>query len=498
MHVATVDRLSLNRPDLFRFEAYVAGRWVGGELRIDVANPATGELLGSVPDLGADAAEQAVTAAQEALPAWRALSAKERSAALSEWHRLIVENAEDLARIMTAEQGKPLAESRGEIAYAAGFVEWYAEEAKRAYGSVIPGNLANRRILVTEAPVGVVGAITPWNFPAAMITRKAGPALAAGCTMVVKPSELTPFSALALAVLAEEAGIPPGVLSIVTGAAAPIGDVLTLDPRVRKFTFTGSTAVGKLLAAKCAGTVKRVSLELGGNAPFIVFDDADLNTAVRGVMASKFRNAGQTCVCANRIYVQTGIHDAFAAELARAAAALKVGDGLAPGSEQGPLINAQAVTKVSEHIADALGRGARVLTGGAPTGVATFFEPTVLIDVPLTARMCREETFGPVAGLIRFETETEVIASANDTPAGLAAYIYSRDLDRTWRVSEGLEYGMVGVNTGIISTEVAPFGGVKESGLGREGSALGLREYLEPKTITIEVSPEAAVPVVTA
>jgi succinate-semialdehyde dehydrogenase/glutarate-semialdehyde dehydrogenase len=399
-----------------------------------------------------------------------------------------MEARSDLARLLTAEQGKPLAEAEGEIVYAAAFIEWFAEEARRAYGDVIPGHQADRRLLVLKQPVGVVAAITPWNFPAAMVTRKVAPALAAGCTVVLKPSELTPFTALALAVLADEAGVPAGVFNVVTGAPAPIGEVLTGSPDVAKFTFTGSTAVGKRLAAACMSTVKRVSLELGGNAPFIVFDDADLEAAAEGLLASKFRNTGQTCVCANRIYVQAGIHDAFAAALAARVSALRVGDGLAGPTDQGPLINAAALDKVERHVADALAGGARVLAGALRLpGEGSFYAPTVLTDVAPGALINREETFGPVAGLVRFTTEAEVLALANDTRAGLAAYVYTRDLSRSWRLSEGLEAGMVGLNTGLISTEVAPFGGVKESGLGREGSRYGLDEFLESKTVCLAV-----------
>jgi len=394
----------------------------------------------------------------------------------------------DLARLMTAEQGKPLAEAMGEIAYAGSFLEWFGEEAKRAYGDVIPSPASDRRITVLKQPVGVVGAITPWNFPTAMITRKVGPGIAAGCTVVLKPSELTPYSALALAVLAEEAGLPPGVLNIVTGDAEPIGRVLTEDPRIAKFTFTGSTPVGKKLAAQCAGTVKRVSLELGGNAPFLVFDDADIEAAVAGAIISKFRNTGQTCVCANRIYVQDGVYDQFARLLAEKAGALAVGDGLAGVTQQGPLINERALQKVEAHVADALEHGAKLLTGGARhANAGTFYQPTVLRDVAADALLTREETFGPVAGLVSFKSEEDALRLANDSRAGLAAYAYTRDLARSWRVSEGLEYGMVGMNTGLISTEVSPFGGVKESGIGREGSKYGLDEFLNIKAVFVQL-----------
>lgn len=481
-------RLSLRRPDLLREAALIDGRWVSGASQLDVLNPATGRVLAHAPRLGRAEAEAAVAAAASAFPAWRALGAKARAEILKRWHGLILLHAEDLARLMTAEQGKPLAEARGEVAYAASFIEWFAEEARRVYGVTIPGHLPDKRLVVTHEPVGVVGAITPWNFPAAMITRKVGPALAVGCTVVLKPSELTPFSAFALGVLAQEAGVPPGVLNILTGDAPEIGAVLTTDPRVRKFTFTGSTAVGKMLAARCAGTVKRVSLELGGNAPLIVFDDADLDAAVAGAMASKFRNTGQTCVCANRIYVQAGVYDAFADRLAAAAAALVPGDGLAGETQQGPLIDARALEKVEAHVADALARGAVARIGGARLdGAGAFFAPTVLCDVPPDALLCREETFGPVAGLVRFEDEAEVVRLANDTAAGLAAYLFTRDSARAWRIGEALQYGMVGVNTGLISTEVAPFGGVKESGLGREGSLYGVRDYIETKSLCFHV-----------
>jgi succinate-semialdehyde dehydrogenase/glutarate-semialdehyde dehydrogenase len=480
------------RPELLREAAYIDGRWVEGARRLDVVNPATGRRLGSVPDLGGDETRNAVAAAHRALPAWRGRSAKERAAVLRRWFDLMVAHAEGLARLITAEQGKPLAEARAEAAYAAAFIEWFAEEARRAYGDVIPGHLADKRLMVLRQPVGVVAAVTPWNFPAAMITRKAGPALAVGCTMVVKPSELTPFTALALAELAQEAGVPPGVFNVVTGQAGPIGEVLTGDPRVRKFTFTGSTAVGKMLAARCMGTVKRVSLELGGNAPFIVFDDADLDRAVQGALASKFRNTGQTCVCANRLLVQSGVHDEFARRLAEAVRRFVAGDGLQGATDQGPLINRAAVEKVERHVADARARGGAVLTGGARLPVGPqFYAPTVITGVTPDMLLAREETFGPVAGLMRFETEAEAVALANDTAAGLAAYVFTRDQSRSWRVSEALEYGMVGLNTGLISTEVAPFGGVKESGLGREGSRYGIDEYLDSKLVCLDLEPAA-------
>ena len=470
----------LSDPSLLREAAWIGGSERTGEAWIPVTNPATGQVLGRVPDLGAEAALDAVAAARGALPGWRGLTAKARSVILRRWYDRVLDARSDLARLLTAEQGKPLAEAEGEITYAAAFIEWFAEEARRAYGDVIPSHQADRRLLVLKQAVGVVAAVTPWNFPAAMVTRKVAPALAAGCTVVLKPSELTPFTALALARLAAEAGVPDGVFNVVTGAPAPIGEVLT--------TFTGSTAVGKRLAAACMGTVKRVSLELGGNAPFIVFDDADLEAAVEGLMASKFRNTGQTCVCANRIYVQSGLHDAFAQALTARTEALRVGDGLAGPTDQGPLINAAALDKVERHVADALAGGARVLTGARRLpGEGLFYAPTVLSGVRGDALVNREETFGPVAGLVRFTTEAEVLSLANASRAGLAAYVFTRDAARTWRMSEGIEAGMVGVNTGLISTEVAPFGGVKESGLGREGSRYGLDEYLETKLVCLAV-----------
>lgn len=482
-----LERIALKRSDLFRQQCYIDGKWTG-DPTVEVRNPATRGVIGRIPNLGRAETELAVAAAQAALPKWRALSAKDRAVIMRKWNDLMVAHQEDLARLMTAEQGKPLAEARGEIVYAGSFFEWFGEEAKRAYGDVIPGPATDRRIMVLKQPVGVVGAITPWNFPAAMITRKVGPAIAAGCTVVLKPSELTPYSAFAIAMLGEEAGLPPGVLNIVTGDAEPIGRVLTEDPRVAKFTFTGSTPVGKKLAAQCAGTVKRVSLELGGNAPFLVFDDADLDAALAGSIISKFRNTGQTCVCANRFFVQDGIYETFAKLLAEKAADLVVGDGLAGVTQQGPLINEKALQKVEAHVADALGRGARTLTGGAKDRHGgTFYQPTVLRDVAPDALLAREETFGPVAGLIRFKDEADAIRMANDSRAGLAAYAYTRDLSRSWRVAEGLEYGMVGMNTGLISTEVSPFGGVKESGIGREGSKYGIEEFLEVKAVTIQL-----------
>ncbi len=480
--------MQLNDPSLFRQQAYIDGTWqdADGGQTIEVNNPASNEILGSVPKMGAAETRRAIEAAERALPAWRDLTAKQRSQTLRRWFELIMQNQDDLARLMTLEQGKPLAESKGEIAYAASFIEWFAEEAKRVYGDTIPGHQADKRIIVIKQPIGVTAAITPWNFPAAMITRKAGPALAAGCTMVLKPASQTPFSALALAALAERAGIPRGVFSVVTGSAGDIGDELTRNPTVRKISFTGSTEVGAKLMAQCAPGIKKVSLELGGNAPFIVFDDADLDEAVKGAMQSKYRNAGQTCVCVNRIYVQDGVYEAFAEKFQVAVAKLRVGDGLAEGTDVGPLIDAKAAAKVREHIEDAVGRGARVLTGGkAHDNGGSYFEPTLMVDVPHDAKVAKEETFGPLAPLFRFKDEAEAIALANDTEFGLAAYFYARDLGRVFRVAEALESGMVGVNTGLISTEVAPFGGVKSSGLGREGSKYGIEDYLEIKYLCL-------------
>ncbi len=480
-------RIALKRADLFRQQCYINGKWVG-EPSVEVRNPATRGLIGHIPNLGRSETEAAVAAAEAALPRWRSEPAATRAKILRKWNELMLKHQEDLARLMTAEQGKPLAEATGEIAYAGAFLEWFGEEAKRVYGDVIPSPSSDRRIMVLKQPVGVVGAITPWNFPTAMITRKVAPGIAAGCTVVLKPSELTPYSALALAVLAEEAGLPPGVLNIVTGDAEPIGRVLTEDPRIAKFTFTGSTPVGKKLAAQCAGTVKRVSLELGGNAPFLVFDDADVEAAAAGAIISKFRNTGQTCVCANRIYVQDGVYDAFAKLLAEKAASLVVGDGLVGVTHQGPLINERALQKVEAHVADALNHGAKALTGAARhANAGTFYQPTVLRDVASDALLTREETFGPVAGLVRFKSEEVALRLANDSRAGLAAYAYTRDLARSWRVSEGLEYGMVGMNTGLISTEVSPFGGVKESGVGREGSKYGIDEFLNIKAVFVQL-----------
>jgi len=475
---------------LYRTRCYIDGEWrdAADGRRLEVRNPATGEIIGSVPNMGAAETRAAIEAANAAWPAWRAKTAKERAAILRKWYELMLAHLEDLAVLMTAEQGKPLVEARGEIQYAAAFIEWFAEEAKRVYGETIPATQGNRRIVVLRQPVGVCAAITPWNFPSAMITRKAAPALAAGCTMVVKPAPQTPFSALALAELAERAGVPKGVFSVVTGDAQPIGEEMTTNPLVRKFSFTGSTATGKILLKQCASTVKKTSMELGGNAPFIVFDDADLDAAADGALASKYRNAGQTCVCANRIYVQSGVYEAFAEKLAERVRRLKVGNGMEEGTNIGPLINEAALAKTEDHIADALAKGARVVCGGKRHALGgLFYEPTVLADVNSSMKVTREETFGPVAPLYRFDTEEEVIRMANDTEYGLAAYFYTRDLSRAWRVSEALEYGMVGVNAGLISSEVAPFGGVKESGLGREGSHLGIEEYLEVKYIGINI-----------
>jgi succinate-semialdehyde dehydrogenase/glutarate-semialdehyde dehydrogenase len=474
--------------NLFRSRGYIDGEWVAaadGDV-IPVVNPSTGKRLGSVPRLGPAEARRAIEAAHAAFPSWRARTARERAAILRRWHDLITAAQDDLAHVMTAEQGKPLTEARGEIAYAASFVEWFAEEAKRVYGDVIPPHQADKRLLVLKEPVGVCAAITPWNFPAAMITRKTAPALAAGCTVVLKPASATPFSALALAELADRAGVPKGVFNVITGSAQPIGAELASHPLVRKLTFTGSTETGKLLMQQCAGTVKKLSLELGGNAPFIVFEDADLDAAADGALQSKYRNAGQTCVCANRLLVQEKVYDAFAARLTERVARLRVGDGMEPGVTTGPLINAAAVAKVEDHIADALGKGARVLIGGKrhPRG-GLFFEPTVLADVTPEMLVAREETFGPVAPLFRFKTEQEAIRMANDTEFGLAAYFYTQDISRMWRVAEALEYGIIGINSGLISTDVAPFGGMKESGLGREGGKYGIEEFLEIKYLCL-------------
>jgi succinate-semialdehyde dehydrogenase/glutarate-semialdehyde dehydrogenase len=483
--------LQLNDSSLLRQQAYVNGHWCEADsgARTEILNPANGELIGSVPNMGRAETRRAIEAAQAAQPAWRALTARERANRLRQWFNLIMANQEDLARIMTAEQGKPLVEARGEIAYAASFIEWFAEEAKRAYGDVIPAHAGDKRILVQKEPVGVTAAITPWNFPSAMITRKAGPALAVGCAMVLKPAPQTPFSALALAALAERAGIPAGLLSVIPAdvdASREVGGELCDNPVVRKLSFTGSTGVGIRLMQQCAPTLKKLSLELGGNAPFIVFDDADLDAAVEGAIISKFRNAGQTCVCANRLYIQDGVYDAFAAKLQVAVAKLKVGNGMLEGITTGPLINPEAVAKVQRHLQDALDKGATLLAGGKSLG-GNFFDPTIVSGVTVEMAVAREETFGPLAPLFRFNDEAEVIRQANDTEFGLAAYFYARDLSRVFRVAEALEYGMVGINTGVISTEVAPFGGMKSSGLGREGSKYGLDEYLEIKYLCMGI-----------
>jgi succinate-semialdehyde dehydrogenase/glutarate-semialdehyde dehydrogenase len=474
----------LRDQDLFRQQAYLGGRWCDADngATFNVNNPATGEILGCVPLMGRLETRRAIEAAKIAWIDWRRRPAVTRSGILRKWHDLMLDNVDDLGKLMTAEQGKPLEEAKGEVAYAASFIEWFAEEAKRVYGDTIPSPWQDRRLVVIKEPIGVCAAITPWNFPAAMITRKLGPALAAGCTMIAKPAESTPFSALALAVLAERAGVPPGVFSVLTGNPREIGGEMTANPDVRKLTFTGSTAVGRTLMRQSAETIKKLSLELGGNAPFIVFDDADLDAAVSGAIASKYRNAGQTCVCVNRLYVQAGVYDAFAAKLVEAVKALKVGNGLEPGVLQGPLINEAAVDKVEDHIRDAVSKGAQILTGGKRHALGqTFFEPTVLANVSRDAKVAEEETFGPLAPLFRFETDEEVLRLANDTEFGLASYFYSRDVGRVWKVAEGLESGMVGINTGMISSEVAPFGGVKQSGLGREGSSHGIDEFVEVK-----------------
>ena len=480
--------MQLKDSSLLRQHGFIHGEWRSARsgATLAIRNPANGTVVGEVPVMGATETREAIDAAAKAMPAWAKRTAKERAVILRRFAELMLANADDLAIIMTSEQGKPLAEAKGEVAYAASFLEWFAEEGKRVYGDVIPTFRADARLLVLRQPVGVAAAITPWNFPAAMITRKLGPALAAGCSFVCKPAPQTPFSALALAELGSRAGLPPGVFNVVTGDAEQIGGELTSNPLVRKLSFTGSTAVGKKLIAACAGTVKKVSMELGGNAPFIVFDDADLDAAVQGLMASKYRNTGQTCVCANRVYVQDGVYEAFAAKLAVAVAGLRVGDGLAGPTDQGPLIDDRALAKVQAHIADAVAHGARIAAGGKPHALGgTFFEPTILLDVTPGMRVSREETFGPVAPLFRFHNEAEAIQLANDTEFGLAAYFFTRDLARSWRVQEALEYGLVGVNTGLISTEVAPFGGMKESGLGREGSRYGIDEYTEMKYVCV-------------
>jgi succinate-semialdehyde dehydrogenase / glutarate-semialdehyde dehydrogenase len=480
--------MKLQDEGLFRQQCYIDGAWCDADsgATIDVTDPADGRAIGKVPNMGADETRRAIDAAQAAFGPWSAMTAKARAQVLRRWFELMMQHQEDLAILMTTEQGKPIAESRGEIAYAASFLEWFAEEGKRVYGDTIPAPMADRRIMVLKQPIGVCAAVTPWNFPAAMITRKAGPALAAGCTMVLKPATYTPYSALALCELAERAGVPKGVFSCVTGSARDIGGEMTSNPVVRKLTFTGSTAVGKTLMEQCARTVKKVSMELGGNAPFIVFDDADLDAAVEGAMASKYRNTGQTCVCANRILVQDGVYDKFAEKMAQAVSALKVGNGMESGVTQGPLIEMAAVEKVESHIEDALSKGATIVCGGKRHALGgTFFEPTLLRDVTSDMLVARDETFGPLAPLFRFETEEEAVAMANDTEFGLASYFYARDIGRIWRVSEGLEYGIVGINAGIISNEVAPFGGVKESGIGREGSRYGIEEFMEMKYLCL-------------
>jgi len=482
--------LALKDENLLRQRGFMNGQWIAADdgATVGVTNPATGAELGRVPRMGGAETRRAIAAAEAALPAWRARTAQDRGRILRRWFELMLAHQDDLAMLMTAEQGKPLAEARGEIAYAASFLEWFAEEGKRVYGDVIPSFATDKRLVVLKQPVGVVAAITPWNFPSAMITRKAGPALAAGCTMVLKPATATPFSALALAELGQRAGLPDGVFNVVTGSAGPIGQELTSHPAVRKLTFTGSTEVGKGLLAQCAGTVKKVSLELGGNAPFIVFEDADLDAAVQGAIASKFRNTGQTCVCTNRFLVQDSVYEAFTERFVQAVAALRVGDGLQGEVEQGPLIDLAAVLKVEEHIADALAKGGRLLLGGRRHALGgTFFQPTVLADATPDMACSREETFGPLAPLFRFHTEAEAVRMANDNLNGLASYVYTRDLARTWRVGEALEYGIVGINTGLVSNAVAPFGGVKEAGLGREGGRYGIEDFLEVKYLCMHI-----------
>ncbi|UTW57667.1 NAD-dependent succinate-semialdehyde dehydrogenase [Kordiimonas sp. SCSIO 12603] len=475
--------MELRNTNLLKNEAYIGGEWVSSPDTFDVFNPATGEKLATLPSLGREETKSAIDAAEEAMKGWAARTAKERAAILRRWYELIMANQADLAQILTAEMGKPLAEATGEIAYGASFIEWFAEEGKRVYGDVIPQHNANSRIVVLKQPIGVVGAITPWNFPNAMITRKVGPALAVGCGVVVKPASETPLSALALAVLGEEAGLPKGIMSVVTGTdARAIGAELCENQTVRKITFTGSTGVGRILMRQCADDIKKVSLELGGNAPFIVFDDADIDAAIDGAIASKYRNSGQTCVCANRIYVQSGVYEEFLEKYTKAVAEMKVGNGMEAGVVQGPLISESAVEKVEEHIEDAVSKGAEVVLGGRRHASGrTFFEPTILRGVTREMKVAREETFGPLAPIFKFDDEADVIAQANDTEFGLASYFYANNLSRVWRVAEALEYGMVGINTGILSTEVAPFGGVKQSGLGREGSKYGIEDYIEMK-----------------
>ena len=480
--------MKLSDPKLLRTQCYVNGQWLDAAdgRTLPVTNPATGAQLGTVPQFDGAATRRAIEAAAAAFPAWAAQTAKQRAVILRRWFDLMMANQNDLAQLMTAEQGKPLAEAAGEIAYAAAYVEWFAEEARRIYGEIIPGHQADKRLFVMRQPVGVVAAITPWNFPAAMITRKAAPALAAGCTFIVKPAGQTPLSALAMAELAARAGVPPGVLNVITGGARDIGAELTSNPIVRKLTFTGSTEVGRVLMAQCAPTLKKLSMELGGNAPFIVFADADLDAAVQGALTSKYRNTGQTCVCANRLLVQDEIYDEFAARLLKAVSALRVGDGLKGPTDLGPLIDAAALAKVQEHVADARAKGGKVILGGKPHALGgTFYEPTIITGATTAMQFAREETFGPVAPLFRFRTEAEAIRMANDTEFGLASYLYTRDLARAWRFAEALEYGIVGLNTGIISTEVAPFGGVKQSGFGREGSHHGIADYTELKYLCV-------------
>jgi len=479
--------MKLQDQSLLKSNAYIDGAWVESDngSRFDVLNPATGEIIGNLPDMAAAETRRAIEAAERAWPEWRGRTAKARAVVLRRLFDLMMQNQEDLAQLITAECGKPIVEGRGEVVYGASFVEWFGEEAKRTYGDIIPAGFNDRRIAVIKQPIGICAAVTPWNFPIAMVTRKVAPALAAGCPIILKPAEDTPLSALALAELAERAGVPAGIFSVVTTSrGVRVGDELCSNPAVRKFSFTGSTATGKILMKQCADTMKKMSLELGGNAPFIVFDDADLDAAVAGAMASKYRNTGQTCVCANRFLVQDGVYDVFAEKLSAAVAGLRLGDGADEDVTQGPLINRAGLAKVEDHVADALSKGARVVTGGHGSALGgTFYEPTVLVDITSDMKLAREETFGPVSPLFRFSTEAEAVQMANDTEFGLAAYFYTRDVGRCWRVSEALEYGMVGCNEGIVSTEVAPFGGVKESGLGREGSKYGIDEYMEIKYI---------------
>ena len=483
--------MNLKNNELLRSTNLIGGKWVAADdaATLTVVNPGTGAVLGEVPRCGAAETRRAIEAADAAWPAWRALTARRRAQLLQAWFKLILDNTDDLAQLVTAEGGKPLAEAKGEVIYGASFVEWFAEEAKRTYGESIPSPIADKRLLVIKQPIGVCAAITPWNFPLAMITRKVAPALAAGCPVVVKPAEATPLTALALAVLAEQAGFPPGVFNVVTGNPADVGGELTSSPIVRKLSFTGSTGVGRLLMAQCAPTVKKVSLELGGNAPFIVFDDADVDAAVSGALTAKYRNNGQTCVCVNRFLIQSGIYEEFAAKFAAKVAEMKVGVGTEAGVTLGPLINAAGLRKVETHVSDAVGKGARVICGGKPHALGgNFFEPTVLADVTSDMKVAREETFGPLAALFRFETEEQAVAMANDTEFGLAAYFYTGDMGRCWRLGEALEYGMVGINTGMISNEVAPFGGIKQSGIGREGSKYGIEDYLEVKYLCFDIN----------